>query len=271
MLNLYVKLSIMKRLFLLLFAVTAFSSCTKHYMQLATLSSDSVFLDEGSYIYKDDNIAIDYLFSTDDGVFEFAVLNISDGDIYIDLEKSVFVYDKMVYDHFVRDISVTTYSEASSSYSNGLISYNGKRLYGDLSSESEGVAVTSTSKMPSTILIPKGSYRNFYGFDLNNNIYRQVFFARDPKKDEDVSLSRKDMNDPIDFSNIIYVICDNNEYSIRNDFEVSEIRNVLLTKNCQIDIAPNIYYTHYTTQTVVNGYYGYYFDDRSYNTTDLDY
>lgn len=226
----------MKRLFLLLFAVTAFSSCTKHYMQLATLSSDSVFLDEGCYIYKDDNIAIDYLFNTDDGVFEFAVLNISDGDIYIDLEKSVFIYNGQVYDYAGRETSLI-----------------------------------STSKMPSTILIPKGSYRNFYGFDLNNNIYRQVFFARDPKKDENVSLSRKDMNDPIDFSNIIYVICDNNEYSIRNDFEVSEIRNVLLTKNCQIDIAPNIYYTHYTTQTVVNGYYGYYFDDRSYNTTDLDY
>lgn len=226
----------MKRLFLLLFAVTAFSSCTKHYMQLATLSSDSVFLDEGCYIYKDDNIAIDYLFNTDDGVFEFAVLNISDGDIYIDLEKSVFIYNRQVYDYAGRETSVT-----------------------------------STSKMPSTILIPKGAYRNFYGFNLNNNIYRQVFFARDPKKDEDVSLSSNDMNDPIVFSNIIYVICDNNEYSIRNDFEVSEIRNVLLTKNCQIDIAPNIYYTHYTTQTVVNGYYGYYFDDRSYNTTDLDY
>lgn len=236
MLNLYVKLSLMKRLFLLLFAFIAFSSCTKHYMQLATLSSDSVFLDEGCYVYKDDNIAIDYLFSTDDGVFEFAVFNISDGDIYIDLEKSVFIYNRQVYDYAGRETSVT-----------------------------------STSKMPSTILIPKGAYRNFYGFNLNNNIYRQVFFARDPKKDEDVSLSRKDMNDPIDFSNIIYVICDNNEYSIRNDFEVSEIRNVLLTKNCQIDIAPNIYYTHYSTQTVVNGYYGYYFDDRSYNTTDLDY
>ena len=48
----------MKRLFLLLFAVTAFSSCTKHYMQLATLSSDSVFLDEGCYVYKDDNIRL---------------------------------------------------------------------------------------------------------------------------------------------------------------------------------------------------------------------
>ena len=41
--------------------------------------------------------------------------------------------------------------------------------------------------------------------------------------------------------------------------------------NSQVDSTPNIYYTHYTVRTVVNGYYGYYFDDRSYNTTDLDY
>lgn len=240
-------------------------------MQLVTLHSDNVSDVDDSFIYRDDNIIIDYIFNKKDGVFEFTVLNISEGDIFIDMKKSVFVYDKMVYDYAGREKSVTAYAESSTTYANAIVSSSGRYAFGHSSTSKKGVSTTSLTKMPSVVLIPKGTYRTFTGFDINDTIYRQLFFARDPKKDEDVSLSRKDMNDPIDFSNIIYVICDNNEYSIRNDFEVSEIRNVLLTKNCPIDIAPNIYYTHYTTQTVVNGYYGYYFDDRSYNTTDLDY
>lgn len=274
MLNLYVKLSLMKRLFLLLFAVTAFSSCTKHYMQLATLSSDSVFLDEGCYVYKDDNIAIDYLFNTDDGVFEFAVLNISDGDIYIDLEKSVFVYNSQVYDYAGRETSVTAFSEISKTYANAFISSSGHSAFGYSSSHKNGVSKTSLTRMPSVVLIPKGTCRIFSGFDINSTLYRQLFFARDPKPDENVCIYGDEINNPISFSNVLFVETLNNEYTVENNFKVDKIRNVRLSSSKKLSILPSEYYILYSEHSFSRGYtddiYGsFYYDDRSYQTSDL--
>ena len=76
-------------------------------MQLVTLYSDNVTDNCGDFIYKDDNIKVDYRFNNKDGVFEFSVYNISNEDIFIDLEKSVFVYNSKVYDYAGREDSVS--------------------------------------------------------------------------------------------------------------------------------------------------------------------
>ena len=259
----------MKRLFLLLSLIIFLSSCSvTHYMQLVTLSSDSVFLDEGCYVYKDDNIAIDYLFNTDDGVFEFAVLNISDGDIYIDLEKSVFIYNRQVYDYAGRETSVTAFSEISKTYANAFISSSGHSAFGYSSSHKNGVSKTSLTRMPSVVLIPKGTCRIFSGFDINSTLYRQLFFARDPKPKEYVCICDEEIKEPINFSNILCVQTSDNVYSVENSFKVVEIRNICVPENASVSILPSMYYISYTGKDIESIYIddlrGYYiFNDRT--------
>ena len=121
----------MKRLFLLLSLIISLSSCSvTHYMQLVTLYSDNVTDNCGDFIYKDDNIKVDYRFNNKDGVFEFSVYNISNEDIFIDLEKSVFVYNSKVYDYAGREDSVSAYTESSLTYGSTSV----------LSTHSSGVA-----------------------------------------------------------------------------------------------------------------------------------
>lgn len=77
---------------------------------------DNVTDNGGDFIYQDDNIKVDYRFNNKDGVFEFSVYNISNEDIFIDLEKSVFVYNSKVYDYAGREDRVSAYTESSLTY-----------------------------------------------------------------------------------------------------------------------------------------------------------
>ena len=135
----------MKRLFLLLSLIIFLSSCSvTHYMQLVTLHSDNVTDNGGDYTYQDYNIKVDYRFNNKDGVFEFSVYNTSNEDIFIDLEKSVFVYNSKVYDYAGREDSVSAYTESSLTYGSTSV----------LSTQSSGVAVTSSTKLPSVVIEP---------------------------------------------------------------------------------------------------------------------
>lgn len=259
----------MKRLFLLISLLLSLSSCSvTHYMQLVTLHSDNVSDVDDSFIYRDDNIIIDYIFNKKDGVFEFTVLNISDGDIFIDMKKSVFVYDKMVYDYAGREKSVTAYAESSTTYANAIVSSSGRYAFGHSSTSKKGVSTTSLTKMPSVVLIPKGTYRTFTGFDINDTIYRQLFFARDPKPKEYVCISGDEIKEPISFSNILCVKSSDSVYSVENNFQVVEVRNIYVPENTTVSILPSMYYISYTGKDIdrlyIDDIYGYYFfNDRT--------
>lgn len=249
----------MKRLFLLLSLIISLSSCSvTHYIQLVTLHSDNVTDNGGDYTYQDDNIKIGYRFNNKDGVFEFSVHNISDKDIFIDLEKSVFVYNSKVYDYAGREDSVSAYTESSLTYGNTSV----------LSTQSSGISVTSSTKLPSVVIIPKGTYRTFTGFDINENIYRQLFFARDPKPKEYVCICDDEIKEPINFSNILCVQTSDNVYSVENCFKVIEIRNICVPENASVSILPSMYYISYTGKDIESIYIddlcGYYiFNDRT--------
>lgn len=249
----------MKRLFLLLSLIISLSSCSvTHYMQLLTLHSDNVTDTGGDYTYQDDNIKVDYRFNNKDGVFVFSVHNLSDKDIFIDLDKSVFVYNSKVYDYAGRENSVSAYTQSSLTYGSTSV----------LSTHSSGISVTSSTKLPSVVIIPKGTYRTFTGFDINEDIYRQLFFARDPKPKEYVCISDDEIKEPICFSNILCVQTSDNVYSVENCFKVIEIRNICVPENASVSILPSMYYISYTGKDIESIYIddlrGYYiYNDRT--------
>lgn len=264
----------MKRIILYLVLILSLSSCyVTNYMQVATLQSNNVSLKDGCYLYVDEAVRVEYVFNREDGVFTFEVMNLTDGDIYVDMEKSLFVYNQQAYDYAGRDLYTTTYAGAAVTTTSGYMSMGGGSVSGVGTTKIYGEASTVSQRLPKKILIPKGCYRTFYGFDINEEIYRQMFFARNPGPKEEVFILRENMHRPIDFSNIIYIICDTQEFVVKNDFEVAGIENICVTENMYLCINPSEYYIKYTDNDIkvyTSPSYFVIYDDRTAESSDVD-
>ncbi|MBR5197491.1 MAG: membrane lipoprotein lipid attachment site-containing protein [Alistipes sp.] len=264
----------MKRIILYLVLILSLSSCSvTNYMQVATLRSNNVSLKDGCYLYVDEAVRVEYVFNTEDGVFTFEVMNLTDGDIYIDMEKSIFVYNQQAYDYAGRDLYTTTYAGAAVTTTSGYMSNGGGSVSGVGTTKIYGEASTVSQKLAKKILIPKGCYRTFYGFDINEEIYRQMFFARNPGPKEEVFILRENMHCPIDFSNIIYIICDTQEFVVKNDFEVAGIHNICVTENMYLYINPSEYYIKYTDNDIkvyTSPSYSVIYDDRTAESSNVN-
>lgn len=257
----------MKRIFFILAPILFLLSCSSpRYVQLATLYSDTVSLSQGQYKYSDDIVCVEYMFNTEDGVFLYTISNLTDSDIYVDMEESLFVYNSQVFDYAGRDTYFTFYSNTDRAT---CINYSYYTAY--LTNFSKGIAVTQSRDIPSKVLIPKGCYRVFTGFDLNDTVYRQLYFARDPSANEDIFLLRDNMIYPIDFINIIHVISGVNEYNVVNKFEVATVRNILLSSKTIVSVDPSMYYTYYSEDDVFYYRAGTLIlnDDRSPHSSDI--
>lgn len=264
----------MKRIILYLVLILSLSSCyVTNYMQVATLQSNNVSLKDGCYLYVDEAVRVEYVFNREDGVFTFEVMNLTDGDIYVDMEKSLFVYNQQAYDYAGRDLYTTTYAGAAVTTTSGYMSMGGGSVSGVGTTKIYGEASTVSQRLPKKILIPKGCYRTFFGFDINEEIYRQMFFARNPGPKEEVFILRENMHRPIDFSNIIYIICDTQEFVVKNDFEVAGIHNICVTENMYLYINPSEYYIKYTDNDIkvyTSPSYSVIYDDRTAESSDVD-
>lgn len=211
----------MKRVLFAIITLLSFTSCS--YMQFVSYSSDNVTLKEsGEYLYQDENIAIEYLLNGDDGVFYFAVTNISDNDIYIDLNKSVFVYNDQVFDY--GGISITEIDVAK--LTNKFTLIGRYSAYSAATSVINGTIQTQTT--PDKVLIPSQCYRYFKGFKINNGEIKVDGLNRVPKSnDGEVATVTFDMQtSPIRFTNRLTLIINNVEQAIENTHYVHSIENV---------------------------------------------
>lgn len=198
----------MKHILLILICVFSLTSCTyNNYIQLATLKSDNVVYENNRYISSDEHIKIEYAFNNEGGVFFFTITNISNCDLTLVLDKSVFIYNGEVMDYAYRD---------------------------------------SAPVIPINALLPINSYRVFLGFDINEVIFRKAFFARNPTADENMVLTFENTDSPTHFSNIIHYTINNKDYILRNDFYIEQLSNKLIdTDFTHYMVNTNCYYIKY--------------------------
>ena len=100
-----------------------------------------------------------------------------------------------------------------------------------------------------------------------------MFFARNPGPKEEVFILRENMHRPIDFSNIIYIICDTQEFVVKNDFEVAGIENICVTENMYLCINPSEYYIKYTDNDIkvyTSPSYSVIYDDRTAESSNVN-
>ena len=247
-------------LFLMLVALCLSSCGVNNYVQVATIASSNMVYEDEVFAYADENIIIDYMFNTESGVFTFSVANISDRDITIELDKSVFIYNRQVFDYVSRECDVAIASSTSFASSSMLYSHT-------------SAALMDNDNIPTSLLIPSGCYRVFEGFDINDTIYRQLFFARDPKIDEKPSVIFNAEESPCTFSNVICYTIDDKECRVQNDFYVKEYRNLLVYSDSDfLWVGKNEYYIKYNTNDipVISLDYGIICDDRTADSSDLD-
>ena len=243
---------------ILILAVTLIlSSCAPTvFYQLYNTESSNVEMNENRIIYENDDIKVVYDFWGNQGNSDFLIINKTDSNVFIDLNKSHLVKNGIAKTYFQN----RTFSESSSSslsvrnyysssylnkstnsfgnvyYSNGFGIANSQiNTSGNLSTSSsksksiiaKGFSVTYIEK--DIICIPKNSAKIFNGFSLNTDIYRDCDLLRYPSRKSIESKKFDKENTPLNIKNIItYSFDENNSNSLKeieNNFWVSEISN----------------------------------------------
>lgn len=240
----------MKRLILIFTIIPILFSCNK-YVQIATFSSDNVTFHEDKFAYVDDNIAIEYLFYKSDGIFNFAITNLSEEDIYIDLTKSIFVLNGQVFDYAgysTTEFSAYSQIDASTAIGNTRMATSGEM-------QTSGNATTFTT--PDRIAIPSNCYRVLTGFEFNNEIITHQDIDNAPTQNRVAIATFAKDDSPWKFLNKITVIIQDQEYTIENLFYVSKLSNEKYKPNSNTYewLDNNQHYQIYSVNDYVDYYY----------------
>ena len=186
-----------------LFSLLTLTSCAVAFQQIASISSPQMQLaDDGHFAYSENDIVVDYNFWAPSGKMSFVITNNLESDVYVDLGRSFLVVNGMTFDYFQN----RTYSSNSSETS---LSGRGVEY-----KEKEGV------------WIPAHSSRRFCEFTLMDAPYRQCGFARNPSKDEDMTLSFTEKDSPYAFDNILMLVVNGIDRRVVNSFYVSSLTNI---------------------------------------------
>lgn len=220
----------MKRLCFILLAL-CFASCST-YIQVATLNSDTVQLNErGEFYYEDEVVRIEYSFNqAENGLFAFAIKNLSNEDIYVDMAKSYFINDGIAADYYGRSTTITMGGSRSSSYSKGT-SYsnypNKIESSGMVLTSSVSESISETKTAASYVGIPSESARIFTGFIVSDVRYTEEGLIEFPnRKDKEEREFNKDES-PLTIVNRITIIIGGEEVVIENKMYASKYVNAV--------------------------------------------
>lgn len=230
-------------------------SCSTYYLQLATISSKDVKInDNGDFLYSDSNITIAYDFWSSYGMMTFVITNNTDQVIFIDLSQSDFIRNGFANDYykgrtFVHSEGVTTLEQATkqtksshsfsaavfSNYNNSMATASsvvgvttkqvGTSISGGVSS---GYAVEY--KEQEIVRIPAHSSKSFGEFSLSEGVYRECGLPRDPNKKETAVKEFNLIDSPIIFKNNFVFIINEQEIPVSNEFYVSKVKNISETE-----------------------------------------
>ena len=210
----------MKKLILLLAgAAIICSACSPlYYQQIATLSSENVSLkNDGSFVYEDGIMTIEYDFWAESGQFKFIVTNNSDEDIYLNLAESYFVDNGLAYDYY----QARTYVYTSKS----ITSVGAKVSYAVAKTASEkGESIEFAEK--AIVGIPAHSCKVFEEFSVATTVFRECGFVRDPSKKENAVREYNGHTSPKVIENRLVFYMGDVKIPVTNIFYVNQYQNI---------------------------------------------
>ncbi|MDD6365054.1 MAG: hypothetical protein PUA47_06885 [Bacteroidales bacterium] len=247
----------MKRL-ILLFAATSwlFMACSPVlFQQIATLSSENVELkNDGSFVYEDAMVTIEYDFWEESGTVYFVVTNNTDDNLYLNLAESYYVNNGYAYDYYQARTYVYTSrsSAASTSAASAAVAghasvgastevaglfggvYNvgigvgaskGHRVSNSVAVASEKGVSVEYAEQP-LVCIPAHSSKAFEEFSVSSSTFRECGFVRDPSKKETAVREYTGSTSPRVIENRLVFKLGDVSLPVTNVFYVSEYENI---------------------------------------------
>lgn len=185
------------------------------FQQIATLSSDSVTLnDDGTFAYEDAIITIEYDFWSEAGKFVFTVTNNTDDDIWLDLSNSYFVNNGYAFDYYQARTYVTTSRKFSST-----------KLTSSTAAASESSNSVEYKEKP-VVCIPAHTAKVFEEFAVSSSVFRECGFVREPSKKEISVREYSQYNSPLIIENRLSFQIGEIAVPVTNVFYVSSYQNI---------------------------------------------
>jgi hypothetical protein len=211
---------------LIVFIVSILVSCSsyKHsYFQVFKTTAEKGDIKDNWITYVEDDVVVRYNFRSNKGYILFEVLNNSNEDIVIDLDKTFFVLNNEAKEYYTQE--TTTQSVA---YSNSEAVLNKSYLYRDIAFAASGSSSSESSSAITNkqfLTIPPLTFRTFRKFNLIDDYFEHCDLNKFPRntKSKIVNFTTKDS--PIKFSNIITFKQNDKPKRVSHNFYVNEISN----------------------------------------------
>lgn len=138
--------------YLIVFIAFCLISCTSKYYQIHTTSSNNVVYDypNNRFFYEDRLVTINYNLWNNGGSIWFSIYNNTDSVLYVDWNKSNFIFNGYSYDYLNSTAKMSTVS--GSTYKNGYLLAN---------------SVTYLEEQKQQVQLPPKSYIVVHRFNLN--------------------------------------------------------------------------------------------------------
>ena len=193
-----------------------FTSCNKVFYQVYTLDSKELQMHGNAMQYKNADCRVTYNFWSNGGIVAFAVENLTDKDIFVNMNESFLVVNGFAHNYF--EDKTYTYGNASSAalgYGENLsVSISGKDFWGKKNyTATAGTALSIAAKSSTfnsvsqkeqeVICIPAHSFKVFSKFCLSPDLYVKCINNIDfPKTKCSVATFAND-NSPLKMNNRI--------------------------------------------------------------------
>jgi hypothetical protein len=197
---------------ILFLSLVVLNSCA--YYEVFETKSKDVMYKQNKYIYSDEDIILQYFFWSIGGVMNFNIYNNSNKPIYIDLNKSHFIFNEASFDYYKAE-SISKVNQVTRSYN-----YQGYIKSATITGK------TITNQQKRIIEIQPKTYVNIGDYQINSTIIKDCSFKRFPKRNNPVATSYETELSPFVFKNILtYAYDDNftNPTIITNLFWISDI------------------------------------------------
>jgi hypothetical protein len=226
-------------LVIILFAgLFAGSGGVKNYYQVYNAVNENGTLVDNNIVFEDNNCKIVYNLFADGGDFGFTIYNKTLGDIVLNVDKSYFVINGLVYDYYQNRVFTTTNTNKIPVQ----VSSSGvKKTYVTTTTEN-----TVDTPEQATLTIPANTHRNINGYQLISRLYSTCELLKYPNPADVKALTFTKANSPFVFYNIISYTAGGVSRTVENNFYISQITNLpekmMLTKfkttNCPDETGP---------------------------------
>lgn len=229
-----VKRYYMKKLLLLACTALIFSSCSKNFYQIYTMTpSQPMATANNSMIYENADCRISYNFWAEKGNPGFAVYNKTNKIMYIHLPHTFFVKNGKAADYYLdRQFaqpyhqSKTTYDPASTDLV-GIWTTNGTLVQLE-KKKTKGTVNSLTMKEKSSIIIPPHSYKVISEYVMIDEVIKNCEKKQNFPKRESLRNNFDKKTSPLTFKNIIAYSFDEDGDDmkfIQNEFWMSNLSN----------------------------------------------